>query len=233
MNKSVRAIAKLNLKNLHAAYIATAACIAALASNFIISAAALRDMDLSMNVGLSIGWALLLLPVLAGILVPARNFRRIINLGGKRGNFFRGCLLTYALLACTVSLLGVIVYYVIDRPYIAYGRLGGLITVPELFGWSVNGFIAVFVQQFAFMFLSSVFAHTLAAAQGRWFGFVADGALVAIISVFTPIAPLRTALAQFFHLILFARPPLQITACLFLAMVIYTLNKPILAKKVI
>jgi hypothetical protein len=229
----MHSITKLNLRNLQAAYITTASCIAALASNFIITAIAFRGVDLSTNTGLSIGWALLLLPILAGILVASRNFRRIINLGGKRESFFRGCLLTYALLACAASLLGVIIYYAIDRPYIAYGRLGGLITVPELFGWNVNGFVSFFTQQCAFMFLSAVFAHTLAAAQGKWFGFAADAALIAVISIFTPIAPLRAALAWFFHVILFAPPPPQIAACLLLAIALYALNKPILARKAI
>ena len=73
-----------------------------------------------------------------------------------------------------------------------------------------------------------------AAAQDKWYGWVADILIIAIISVFTPIAPLRAALVRFFNLIIFhSNAFIQIAACLILALVVYSLNKLLLARKAI
>ncbi|MDR1566274.1 MAG: ATP-binding cassette domain-containing protein [Treponema sp.] len=64
------------------------------------------------------------------------------------------------------------------------------------------------------------------------FGWAADGLIVAVIAVFTPIEPLRRAEAAFFHTILFQPNAfLQIVSCLALAVIIYLLNKPVLNHK--
>jgi hypothetical protein len=74
----------------------------------------------------------------------------------------------------------------------------------------------------------------MTAAQDKWYGWVADVLIVAIISVFTPIEPLRASLVWFFNLIIFhSNTFLQIAAYLILATAIYSLNKLILARKAI
>jgi hypothetical protein len=101
-------------------------------------------------------------------------------------------------------------------------------------GWGAHGFIVFFLQQFAFLFLSAVFAHTLTAMQGKWYGWALDIALSAVICVFPPIAPLREALADYFHLILInSNALLQIAACLAIGAALYLLNRPVLARKAI
>jgi len=65
-------------------------------------------------------------------------------------------------------------------------------------------------------------------AQTRWYGWVADVIIVAIISVFTPIAVLRSAEVWFFRLIIFGTPWLQVVACLVLATGFYALSMPLL-----
>jgi hypothetical protein len=232
-NRSARAIAKINLQNIKAAYITVIVCVVALVTPDLILRVYISSEEIGQNVSLSTGWVLWLLPVLAAILISARNFTRIAHLGGKREAFFRGCLLTYVVLAGAASLLGVAVHYAGDIPYVA-GNLGGLITVPDVFGWGTHGPVVFFLQQFAFLFLSAVFAHTLTAVQGRWYGWALNGALIAMICVFPPIAPLRAALADYFHLILInPNALLQIAACLAIGIALYLLNRPILARKAI
>ena len=183
--------------------------------------------------GLSIGNYLWLFPAIAAIQIPAYNFRRIINLGGKRDNFFWGSLMCYAIIAASVSLANTLMYYLLDSFLINTGYFGYIDNAVEAFGWAERGMLAVFIQQFAFLFLLAVFIHTLVAAQGKWYGWVADALIIAIISVFTPIAPLRAVLAGFFRLIIFSSPLLQITACLVLGLAIYWLSKIIFARKAI
>ena len=111
---------------------------------------------------------------------------------------------------------------------------GGTMDVLYWFGWLNNGVVVAFFRQFAFLFLFASAIHTLAAAQDKWYGWAADILIVAIISVFTPIAPLRASLVWFFNLIIFnSNAFLQIAACLILAIAIYSLNKLILARKTI
>jgi len=196
-------------------------------------------MDHSNSSMISVGNYLWLLPFFAGIFIAGKNFRRVINLGGKRRHFFWGSLAAHAVLACAVSLANVVIYYTLDRALIGMGifdpfLFGGIINLIEVFGWHVHGPVVAFLQQFAFLFFMATFMHTYAGIQGRWYGWVTSVAIVAIISVFTPIAPLRAALAWFFNLILthdFAA--VQILACLALGCAVYALNKPIFARKAI
>jgi len=234
MCKSIFNIAKLNLKNIKVPYLVTGITALLMLVQTIVDMLIINN-----NSEISIGCYLWLLPVMAAIFIPAKNFPRIINLGGKRNNFFWGSLMTYAILACVVSLANVLFNYAFDRIVEASGNfeasfLGGIANLIEVFGWTRYGAVVAFLQQFAFLFLFSVFVHTLTASQDKWYGWAADVLIVAIISVFTPIKPLRDAEAWFFNLILFhPNALLQITACMVLAALIYSLNRPIFARKAI
>ena len=233
MCKNVWKVAKLQLKNISAAYIATAIATAAMSIQYIIDLVFKLNGDSTENIGISFTWGLLLLPVLAAIIIPARNFRRTMNLGGKRGNFIYGCMMGYAALSFATALAGTIIDYTFTQSVIDSGVYGGIWTPMSVFGWAAYGPVAALFQQFAFLLVASLLAHTLSAAQGRWYGFTADIAIIAIICVFTPIENLRTLLAGFFYLIMFAAAPVQIAACLIIALAVFTLSKPIFARKVI
>ena len=233
MNKSVHTITRLNLKHIHGAYIATIAGIAAMSSSLIINAVFYaRGVSMAGNESISMGWAAWALPVAAGIIITARNFKRIVSLGGKRDNYFLGSLFAYIFLAAIASLLGLVIYYAFDLPYVAHGVYGGMISVPDVFGWQVYGPVVLFLRQFAFLFLTATFTHTFCAAQGKWYGWVVTAAFIAGICVFPPIEPLRNILIGYFYLIMFnTNALLHIVACIAIGLAIYMLNKPILARK--
>jgi hypothetical protein len=240
MCKIIWKTAKINLKNLKAPYVITAVTAALLLANLIVYVIlTLNGVNTSDQGFISGGNALWLLPVLAGIHIPAKNFRRTISLGGKSRNFFWGSLECYAILSAVASFFNVLIFCTIDTFIQKAGYFDAnffffFVNLVEVFGWIRHGVIAAFFQQFAFLFLFAVFTHTLTAMQDKWYGWAADILLVAIISVFTPIAPLRSALAWFFNLILtHSNSFLQIFACLILATAIYSLNKPIFARKAI
>ena len=230
-------IAKINFRNIKLAYVITGITM----SCIIIQDVVMFLLDyfgvFSGNAGnttVGLGNYLFLLILLGAIFIPSLNFRKIMNLGGKRADFFMGCAITYAIVAAAVSLACVLLYLTYDRFTTLIYYDGGSLNLLSVFGWASNGLIVAFFQQFSFLFLLAMFTHTLVAIQDKWYGWVADIMIVAIISVFTPIAPLRAALAWFFNLIIFHRFAwLQIISCLLLAAAIYMLNKPVLARKAI
>jgi len=240
MSKSVLRIAKINLMNVKTAYFVAALLVLNIVVQFFVQyLMAVNGADMSHSSNVSGGMMLWIVPLLAATIIPARNFRRICNLGGRRNNFFWGTLIAYGMLALLVSLANVLVFYTIDRFLQNSGLFdqslfGGVFNLLEIFGWTANGVIIAFLRQAAFLFLVASFVHTLVSIQDKWYGWVTDVVLIAIISVFTPIAPLRAVLVWFFNIILFhPNALLHILYCVGLGLVIYTLNKPIYARKAI
>ena len=58
------------------------------------------------------------------------------------------------------------------------------------------------MQQMCFLLLVMVFLHVLLSMQAHWYGWLTDAVLVAVICIYTPIAPLRAVLAGFFQAIM-------------------------------
>jgi len=230
-------IAKTNFRNVKIAYIITAIVIGCILIQdlvmFILDRAGVFANPEG-NMTVSLGNYLFLLVLLVPIFISALNFRKMMNLGAKRSDFFNGCAANYVIMAAVISFICIILYYTYDKFMISTAYRGGTLDVLYWFGWINNGVILAFFQQFAFLLLLAVAVHTLTAAQDRWYGWLADLLIVAVISVFTPIAPLRSALVWFLALIInHSNAFVQIAACLILATGIYSLNKLIFARKVI
>lgn len=65
-----------------------------------------------------------------------------------------------------------------------------------------------------------------------WYGWLTDAVLVAIICVFTPIAPLRAILNGFFQIIMFnSNAVLHIGICLFLGAALSLIGLAVLKRK--
>lgn len=238
MCKKIWAITKINFKTINAAYWVAGITFFALFVQEIVFFAIWRGQG---NNGSDISLfntAWLLVPVSA-IIIPTSNFRRIINLGGRRNDFLWGSVWTYAVLAGLVSLVVALTQFTIEpimERHLSGGPefFGGIVNLTEVFGWVERGFAMAFLQQFAFLFFGAAFVHTLTALHHKWYGLAADVLIVAVISVFTPITPLRAALAWFFNLVLFHQYAfVQIGACLVLAMGLFMINKMILARQAV
>lgn len=241
MIKGAWKIAKINLQNIKAVYISVAAFILAMAIQFLITmavAAAGSDMSYS-NSNPSVGGYTWLILLIAAIIIPLKNFRRMVNLGGRRGNFILGSLITYAIMAIVISWLNTMVFYTFDRfiqqsGLFDQGLLNGVMNLVEIFGWLKNGPLVVFAQQCAFLFMVAAVVHTLVSMQDKWYGWVTDVVIAAIIAVFVPIAPLRAVLVWFFNMIIFQPNALgQIAACLVIGGAVYALNLVVYARKAI
>ena len=237
MNSNAVVAAKLNFRNIKPAYAITAlVCLIVILQDIIMlileNTGVLSDNTDNSTVGL--GNYLYLLIILSAVLIPSMNFRKMMNLGCKRAGFIRGCAVTYAVMAAAVSFAGIVLYYTYER-YVSYAyNKGGVMNLLDIFGWMNNGPVAAFFQQFAFLLLLAVILHTLTSLQDKWYGWLTDLVLIAIISVFTPIMPLRQSLKWFFYQIIFHQNALwQIAACLVISAAAYALNRPIFARKAI
>jgi len=236
---SIKTIAKLNLKNIGLVYWIVGITTFVQLIQMIVLYFILRDRYWLENMEISVGSFLYLLPLLAAILIPALNFRRIVNIGGKRNNFLIGSLFSYIFIAVFISLGNLAFHYTVDAyferaQFYNHDLFGGIANLVEVFRWIENGFVIAFLQQTAFLFLVMTFIHTLTSIQDKWYGWVTDVFIIAIISVFTPIAVLRSSLIWFFNLIIFNQYAwFQIIACLVIGLSVYALNKPIYARKTI
>ena len=211
--KTVLGIWGINAKHSTVSYLITGIFLATSITTFV-----LHMIGLPVN-GNPMGDCLFLLPICLAVFVPALNMTKIMNLGGTRMDIFKGFFLTYAGAAVGASLVSLILY-----------PADSLILVPDqpslnlwdVFGFLNNGPVVGFFQMAAFFLMFACVVHTLTLSQGHWYGWVADVVIVSIISVFTPIPPLRAALIWFFDLVIFNPVPIvQILACLVIGAVVY------------
>lgn len=251
MNKHTWAIAKLNLKNIKIPYFVTVLIFSIMfVQSIVYTIISVASKSASDQLQISSGSYLWLLIILAAIYIPSKNFRRIVNLGGKRDGYFQGALLCYAILAAAVTIANSFLYYTYERLLINTGYYIGFdtflqnpalmdshytsVNIIEVFGWPGNGAVLALIQQFAFLFLMATVIHTLTAMQDKWYGWVTDIIIAAILGIFIPIAPLRAWLIKFFNLIIFnSNALIQIVACILLAIAVYALSKPVFARKAI
>ncbi len=251
MPKKSWTIAKLNLRAMRVPYIVSGiiiACIFIQSIVYLIIALATGKAGNQANP--STGNYLYLVLIIAAIYIPLTHFRRVMNLGGKRDSFFWGCFATYGVLAAGVTLANTLLTYTLELGLKSTGYYIGFnelmqnpalmdtkyvsVTLVDVFGWGARGLFFEIVQQFAFLLLLAVVIHTFTAAQDKWYGWVTDAVLAAILGTFIPIAPLRNLLLGFFYLTIFNENAfLQIAVCLVLSVAIYALNKPIFARKAI
>ena len=188
-----------------------------LASNkisFILTALVVLCATSSGDVVLSNGNYTWLLAVLTPFFFVFYDFSKLMHLGASKKDYFVGCLISYAFLAFCISLVNTIVHLLIDPLYPART----VINLMDVCRWTENGILVAGLQQMCFLLLVMVFLHVLLSMQAHWYGWLTDAVLVAIICIFTPIAPLRSVLAGFFQIIMLnGSAPLHIGVCLLLS----------------
>lgn len=155
-----------------------------------------------------------LIAVLTPFFFVFYDFTKLMHLGTSKRDYFLGCLISYVLLACCISLANTALYLLIDPIYPART----VINMMDVCGWTENGVFLAGIQQAAFLLLVMVFLHVLLSIQAHWYGWLADAVLAAIICVFTPVEPLRAILAGFFRIVMLnGSAVLHICSCLLLS----------------
>ena len=191
-----------------------------LASNkisFIITALVVLCATSSGDVALSNGNYTWLLAALPPFFFVFYDFTKLMHLGASKKDYFFGCLISYGFLACCISLVNTVIHLLIDPVYSAKT----VINMMDVCKWMENGIVVAGLQQMFFLLLVMIFLHVLLSMQSHWYGWLTDAVFVAIICVFTPIAPLRAILAGFFQIIMLnSNAVLHIYICLLLSAVL-------------
>ena len=172
-----------------------------LASNkisFILTAAVVVCATSSGETVLSNGNYTWLLAVMAPFFFVFYDFSKLMHLGASKKDYFIGCLISYGFLAFCISLVNTVIHLAIDPIYPAQT----VINMMDVCRWTENGIFVAAIQQMLFLLLAMIFLHVLLSMQAHWYGWLTDAVLVAIICIFTPIAPLRSVLSGFFRLIM-------------------------------
>ena len=188
-----------------------------LASNkisFIITALVVLCATSSGDVVLSNGNYTWLLAVMTPFFFDFYDYTKLMHLGASKRDYFFGCLISYGILALGISLINTLIHLLIDPVYPAQA----VINMMDVCKWTENGIFIAGVQQMFFLLLVMIFLHVLLSMQPHWYGWLTDAILVAIISIFTPIAALRGILSGFFQIIMFnSNAILHIGICLLLS----------------
>lgn len=188
-----------------------------LASNkisFIITALVVLCATSSGEVVLSNGNYTWLLAAMTPFFFVFYDYTKLMHLGASKRDYFIGCLISYGVLALGISLINSLIHLLIDPVYPAQA----VINLMDVCNWTENGIFIAGVQQMFFLLLVMVFLHVLLSMQPHWYGWLTDAILVAIICIFTPIAPLRSILAGFFQIVMLnGNAVLHISICLLLS----------------
>lgn len=227
--KTALNMAKINLKQTRISYFISGLVLLLVLANDIVSMAIVGQEN---NITIALGDYLYLLPLLMAVFIPALHFPKLMHLGGKRLDFFRAGIMAYLPAVALVSLVSIVLHLTLDQ--LMLRKIAGVISLLDVFGFMARGPVVAFLQMGAFLTLFCCVLHTLTLIQGRWYGWVVDILIIAVISVFTPIAPLRAVLVWFFNLIIFHDLALvQICSCLILAAAIYCASLiPIKSKQI-
>lgn len=182
------------------------------------------------KIALSNGNYTWLLAVMTPFFFVFYDYTKLIHLGTSKKDFFLGSLASYGLMALLISLLNTGIHVLIDP----INQTQTVINMMDLCGWTANGLFIAFLQQALFLLLTMIFLHVLLSMQPYWYGWLTDSILVAIICIFTPIAPLRHILAGFFKVIMFnSNALLHISICLLLGALLSLIGLTVLKRKIL
>lgn len=202
-----------------------------LASNrisFILTALVVLCATSSGAVVLSNGNYTWLLAALTPFFFVFYDFSKLMHLGASKKDYFLGCLISYGTLALCISLVNTAIHQWIDPAYSART----VINLMDVCHWTENGILVAALQQMCFLLLVMVFLHVLLSMQAHWYGWLTDAVLVAVICIFTPIAPLRAVLAGFFQAIMLNGNALpHIAICLALSAALSLAGLAVLKRK--
>lgn len=180
------------------------------------------------KIALSNGNYTWLLAMMTPFIFVFYDYTKLMHLGTSKKDYFIGSLTSYGLMAFVISLSNTAIHLLIDP----LNPTQTVINMMDLCGWTTNGTIVAFIQQAVFLLLTMIFLHVLLSMQPYWYGWLTDGILVAIICIFTPIAPLRHILSGFFRVVMFnSNALLHISICLFLSAILSLIWLMVLKRK--
>lgn len=169
-----------------------------------------------------------LLAVLTPFFFVFYDFKKLMYLGASKKDFYFGAMISYVLISLLISLLNTAIHLLFDP----LNDTQNVINLMDVCRWTENNIFVAFLQQTVFVLFVMVFLHVLLSMQSHWYGWITDIILVAIICIFTPIAPLRSLLAAFFKIVMLnSNALIHISACMALSVLIAVSGLAVLKRK--
>ncbi|WNQ11175.1 hypothetical protein MJA45_26840 [Paenibacillus aurantius] len=145
------------------------------------------SLNVDRNTHLSLANMLSLFLLFAASVLPSAFFRRMLNLGASRGEYYRGLVTVYVLCSAGFALLNVL-WFAVEVGIIR--KVEDTINILEVFHWNRFGWAGMFLYQFGAYLLLLSLLNLLFSGIWHWSGWLLWAVLIAAI-------PLGTALDVF------------------------------------
>lgn len=144
--------------------------------------------------------------IFVGSVLPASFFKRVINLGATRKEYYVGVLLVYAVSAAFLALLN-IAWLQLEMHIIR--NYEHTFNILVIFHWDQLGIVGMFGYQFGAYLLLLALLNLLFSGLRHAAGWAIWAVFIATIPIFTSIASLRSKLADGLLALLFNHSLLQ------------------------
>jgi hypothetical protein len=158
------------------------------------------NIDNSQNTRLSDGNLLILILPLIAILLPLGYYKRIIDLGASREQYFRALQFVFAFWSAAIALFNSL-WFVLEVHVIR--KYTNTVTLIEAFHWDDFGVAGSFLYQTAFYMMAMALLSMLISGYYHPIGWLMWALLIAAIPVGTAIPSLRVHVVYFFEALLF------------------------------
>lgn len=168
-------------------------------------------LDLTMgsnrNHHVSVGNVFTLYLLLMAVVLPLHYFKRILNIGATRTEYFVGLLSIYSFWAAVNAVFNTL--WLQLEISLTYIRANNYINILEVFHWDQFGIMGMVIYQFGIYMLLLSIVNLLFSGMWNYIGWFLWVILIAAISIGTSISFLRGYVADFFQYLLFNPSLLQ------------------------
>jgi hypothetical protein len=149
-------------------------------------------VDNSENTQVSAGNELSIFIIFMAIVIPLGSFRRLMNLGATRIEYYRGAICYYVIWAAIMAVVNVI-WLQIELHYLR--PVYRTFNILEIFHWDQFNYLGSFLYQFAVYMTLISLLNLLFSSLRHYIGWIIWMVLIAAIPISTSIAELRNYLA--------------------------------------
>ncbi|KWX75505.1 hypothetical protein AMQ84_17980 [Paenibacillus riograndensis] len=131
--------------------------------------------------------------IIMAIILPIFLFKRILNLGASRGEYYIGSIVTYILFTAVFSLFNIVWYSLEINVFVNYKNYFNII---EILNWNQHGKWGMFVYQFADYLLAISFFSFIVTSLKSKLGIVLSLIIAGVLSSILSIKALRTVFVE-------------------------------------
>lgn len=138
--------------------------------------------------------------VVMALVIPLYFFKRILNLGATRRDYYLGSMFTYSIISAIFSLFNII-WLSLERGLLNQLRLH--YNIITIFGWDRYGVLGMFFYQLAAYLLLIAFLNLVVSSLKNILGIIMNFLLVAAIAVSLSIQTLRIGVIKSLKILIF------------------------------